>query len=65
MTPLLNSSRKEISMPKITLVAIAAIFILCLVALLKEVNGAIQSTGVAIIAGLGGYSISRKTHPKP
>lgn len=52
-------------MPKITLVAIAAIFILCLVALLKEVNGAIQSTGVAIIAGLGGYSISRKTHPKP
>lgn len=52
-------------MNKITLYAIIAIFILVLVALLKEIDGAILSSGIAIIAGLGGYSIAKKTKPKP
>lgn len=51
-------------MPNKTIVAIICITALLGFALWKEVNGAILSTGIAVIAGLGGYAIAKSKHPK-
>ena len=42
-------------MPSKTIVAIIAVFLLLLTALLKGIDGAALSAGIAVIAGLGGY----------
>lgn len=51
-------------MPNKTIFAISAITILLITALLKDVNGALLSSGIAVIAGLGGYAIAKSKHPK-
>ena len=50
-------------MPNKTIVAIICITLLLGIALLREVDGAILSTGIAVIAGLGGYAIAKSKHP--
>ena len=42
------------------IVAIIALAIIEIVALLKGVNGQLLATTIALIAGIGGYSIGKK-----
>jgi len=51
-------------MPSKSIVAIIAILILLTIALVNHINGAALSTGVAVIAGLGGYQVGRKVKNK-
>lgn len=44
-------------MPSKTIVAIICIAILLGLALWRNVDGALLSTGIAVIAGLGGYAL--------
>lgn len=46
-------------MPSKTIVAIIAIAILLGVALWQKVDGALLSSGIALIAGLGGYAAAK------
>ena len=50
-------------MNKITLIAIISISVLEGIALAKGINGAALSSALAMIAGLGGYTLGRKKHP--
>lgn len=50
-------------MPSKTIIAIACITLLLTVALIKGINGVLLSSGLAILAGLGGFTLGRKTHP--
>lgn len=47
-----------------TIVAIICITILLGIALWQGINGALLSTGVALIAGLGGYAIAKSQFAK-
>lgn len=42
-----------------TYIAIGVVGLLVLVALLKGIDGAVMASGIAVIAGLGGYSARR------
>lgn len=44
-------------------VAIVCITILLAIALLKDINGALLTTGVAAIAGLGGWAAHKAKSP--
>ena len=44
----------------VSIVAIIAVAVLCIVALLNGVDGALYMTSVTVIAGLGGYYIARR-----
>jgi len=46
-------------MPNKTIVAIGCIAAILITALIKGVDGALLSTGVAAIAGLGGYAVGK------
>ena len=46
-------------MPGKTIVSIIAITALLFTALMLNVNGALLSTGIALIAGLGGYAVGK------
>jgi len=46
-------------MPSKTIVAIIAVFLLLLTALLKGIDGAALSAGIAVIAGLGGVALGK------
>jgi len=50
-------------MPNKTIVAIICIALLLGIALWREVDGALLSTGIAVIAGLGGYAIHKTKNP--
>lgn len=45
----------------VAIVAIIAITVLIALALLRGINGAVLATGMAIIAGLGGYTLGKIT----
>ena len=48
-----------------TIVAIAAITLLLAIALFKGIDGALLSSGIAVIAGIAGYEIGKiKTRKK-
>lgn len=49
-------------MPSKTIVAIICITLLLGIALWQGVNGALLSSGVAVIAGLGGYAVAKSKH---
>ena len=53
----------EAKMPNKTIVAIICITLLLGIALWQKVDGAILSTGIALIAGLGGYALAKSKHP--
>lgn len=42
---------------KITIIAVIAVFILCGIAMLKGIDGAIYMTSLALIGGLAGYEL--------
>lgn len=42
------------------IIAIVAIVLLLGIALLKEINGTLLAGGIAVIAGLAGYTVGRK-----
>jgi len=46
-------------MPWKTLITITSLTILLTIALLKEINGAVLASGMALIAGIGGYTIGK------
>lgn len=46
-------------MPNKTLVAIGAVTTIIIICLLKDINGALVGSGLAIIAGLGGYAFGK------
>ncbi len=46
-------------MPNKTIVAIVAVAAIIITCIIKDINGAIISVGVATIAGLGGYIAGR------
>ena len=46
--------------PLVPLAAIGAITLLEVVALLKGIDGALLTTAIAVIAGLGGYAVAVK-----
>ncbi|GAH43495.1 unnamed protein product [marine sediment metagenome] len=46
-----------------TIVAIICIALLLAFALWQGINGALLSTGIAVIAGLGGYAIHKTKNP--
>jgi len=46
-----------------TVIAIISLTIIICLAMYLGVNGAIVSTGVAGIIGLGGYAIAKTKHP--
>lgn len=46
-------------MPSKTVIAIIATFLLLLTALLKGIDGAVLASGIAVIAGLGGYATGK------
>lgn len=50
-------------MPSKTIVAIVALLIIITIAMFLGVNGAIVSTGVVGIIGLGGYAIKKAKNP--
>lgn len=50
-------------MPSKTIVAILCLTIIICLAMWLGVNGAIVSTGVVGIIGLGGYAIHKAKHP--
>ena len=45
----------------VAIVAIIAITALISLAVLKGINGAVLASGIAIIAGLGGYTLGKIT----
>lgn len=47
-------------MPGKTIVAMVCIAALLIVALLKDINGVLLASGIATLAGLGGYVAGRK-----
>lgn len=47
-----------------TILAIICITALEIIALANGINGALLAGSIAIIAGLGGYAIKKKTTPK-
>lgn len=47
-------------MPLKSLTAIISITALLTIALLNHINGALLASGLALIAGLGGYEIGRR-----
>lgn len=47
-------------MPTKTIVAIVCITALLIVALLKDVDGVLLGSGIAVLAGLGGYAAGKK-----
>lgn len=51
-------------MPSKTIVAISAILILLIVALLKNIDGVLLSSGITLIAGLGGYALAKSRTTK-
>jgi len=50
-------------LPSKTIVAIATIGILLIVALIKGIDGVLLASGIAIIAGLGGYTAGKRKVP--
>ncbi|GAH46699.1 unnamed protein product [marine sediment metagenome] len=46
-------------MPSKTIVSIIAVAIIIICCIFNGINGAVVGTGVAAIAGLGGYAIGR------
>ncbi len=50
-------------MPSKTIVAIVAVTAIIITCIIKDIDGAIVGTGVAAIAGLGGYAIGRVKKP--
>lgn len=46
------------------IIAMLLIAMLEVVALVNQVNGALLAGSIAIIAGLGGYSVAKKRPPK-
>lgn len=46
------------------IIAMLLIAILEIVALVNEINGALLAGSIAIIAGLGGYTVAKKRLPK-
>lgn len=57
--PLIREGERSLKMPSKTIAAIICITALLGIALWQNVNGAILSTGIALIAGLGGYAIHK------
>ena len=51
-------------MPSKTIVAIIAIAILLGIALLKNIDGALLASGLALLAGLGGYVAGKVSSAK-
>lgn len=51
-------------MPNKTIVAIICVTTLLGIAIWKDIDGALLSTGIAVIAGLGGYAIAKATTRK-
>jgi len=50
-------------MPSKTIVAIIAVTIIIGLCIWRDIDGALVGTGVAAIAGLGGYAIGKKKSP--
>lgn len=46
-------------MPNKTIVAMAAVTAILITCIFKNINGALVGTGIAVIAGLGGYAIGK------
>lgn len=51
-------------MPSKTIIAIVCITILLGLALFKDIDGILLSSGLTLLAGLGGYAIGRAKSPK-
>ncbi len=47
-------------MPSKTIIAIIAVTIIIVACIFKNIDGAVVGTGVAAIAGLGGYAIGTR-----
>ena len=50
-------------MPNKTIVAIVAVAVIIITCIIKNIDGAIVGTGVAAIAGLGGYAVGKLKKP--
>ncbi len=46
-------------MPSKTIVAIGAVAAIIITCIIKDINGAIVGSGIAAIAGLGGYALGK------
>jgi len=46
-------------MPWKTLITITSLTILIAIALIQGINGAVLASGMALIAGIGGYTIAK------
>lgn len=50
-------------MPSKTVIAIIAVTMLLAIALIKDIDGVLLSSGIAVLAGLGGFVAGKKSHP--
>lgn len=55
---------KKLNTTVVAIIAIIAITALISMAILKGINGAALSSGIAIIAGLGGYTLGKSIKPQ-
>jgi len=50
-------------MPNKTIVAIICVAAILITCIIKDIDGALIGTGVAAIAGLGGWALGKKSSP--